>query len=204
MTIQGSGHREIPDDRPRIFGIGLNKTGTMSLDKALDILGFRSLHDGGPETHQAVLRAVKENVPLLSYLDQSWDAFSDIGLLTRRFRILDAQYPGSKFVMTVRPMHKWLDSRRRHVERNIRLKESGEYEGSFLVVDIDKWMREWEDHTNRVRDFFANRSDFLEIDLTSNPQWGPLCRFLGRSVPATPFPWVNRDVALHRSNDVDV
>lgn len=189
-------------DRPRIFGIGLNKTGTMSFDKALSILGFRSLHDGGPEIHDAVLRAVDEGVPLLSYLDQSWDAFSDIGLLTRRFRMLDTQYPGSRFVMTVRPMDKWLDSRRRHVERNIALKEIGEYHGSFLVVDIDKWTHEWEDHTQRARSYFAGRDDFLEVDVTLHPEWGTLCRFLGIAIPDEPFPWVNRDVVV-RASDSD-
>ena len=33
--------------------------------------------------------------------------------------MLDRQYPGSKFILTVRDLDDWLDSRRRHVETNI-------------------------------------------------------------------------------------
>lgn len=184
-------------DRPRIFGIGLNKTGTMSFDEALTVLGFQSLHDGGREIHDAVRRAIDDGTPLLSNIDPRFDAFSDIGLLSRRFRMLDEQYPGSSFVMTTRPLDKWIDSRRRHVERNIALKEAGEYEGAFLEIDEEKWVREWTDHTERVHRYFEGRADFLEVDLTKNPEWGPLCRFLGVAEPEAPFPWVNRDRALH-------
>ena len=40
--------------RPRIFGLGLNKTATTSLHRALELLGFRSLHWGGPTVRQTV------------------------------------------------------------------------------------------------------------------------------------------------------
>jgi len=185
--------RDERPNRPRIFGIGLNKTATTSLDRALSDLGFRSLHDGGDPVHKAVMRAVAEEVPLLSYLDQRFDAFSDIGMLARRFRMLDRQYPGSRFLLTVRPIDAWLDSRRRHVERNIELQAAGKYDGTFVTVDIPKWTREWHDQTERVHAYFAGRADFLEIDFTSDPSWGRLCAFLDVDEPATPFPWVNRD-----------
>jgi hypothetical protein len=184
-------------DRPRIFGIGLNKTATSSLHDALTILGFNSLHDGGPTVHDAVLAAIDAEQPLLSNLDPRVDAFSDIGLLSRRFGILDRQYPGSRFILTVRPLDAWIDSRRRHVARNVADKAIGEYDGTFLVVDEPKWIEEWEHHTERVRTYFAGRTDFLEIDLTHSPSWGPICDLLGLAEPESPFPWANRDPALH-------
>jgi hypothetical protein len=188
---------DLRPDRPRVFGIGLNKTGTTSLHEALTILGFRSLHDGGPDVHNAVKRAIDDGAPLLSNLDQRFDAFSDIGLLSRRFRMLHSQYPGSHFVLTLRPVDAWVDSRRRHVERNLALKAAGEYDGTFLVVDEPKWIREWDEHLQRVHTFFGGRADFLEIDLTERPEWGPLCRLLGVGEPLLPFPWVNRDATRH-------
>ena len=185
--------------RGRIFGIGLNKTGTSSFDAALEILAFKSLHDGGPAVHEAVRRAINEELPLLSYLDPAYDAFSDIGLLSRRFQLLDRQYPESKFVFTVRPIEQWIDSRRRHVERNLALKKTGDYQGSFLVVDEPKWIREWNDHATRVHRYFETRNNFLEIDLTHGADWTVLCSFLGVAVPSVPFPWENRD-RRHRSD----
>lgn len=179
-------------DRPRVFGIGLNKTGTTSFGEGLAVLGYTSLHFGGSDAHDAVQRAIDDGVPLLSYLDPRFDAFSDIGLLSRRFRMLDGQYPGSRFVLTTRPLPDWLDSRRRHVERNLKSQARGEYDGTFLAVDEEKWIKEWEHHHERVRAYFAGRSDFLELDLSARPTWGPLCTLLGLGEPNEPFPWANR------------
>jgi len=186
-------------DRPRIFGIGLNKTGTTTFGEALTIVGFRSLHFGGDDAHQAVKRAIDENVPLLTYLDPAYDAYSDIGLLSRRFKMLDEQYPGSRFVLTTRPRAAWIDSRRRHVERNVKKKAQGGYDGTFLVVDEEKWTREWDEHHERVRTYFANRPDFLEIDLSDDPTWEPLATFLGVATPTAPFPWANRGADRSRT-----
>jgi hypothetical protein len=197
--MEGDVHGEVRPDRPRIFGIGLNKTGTSSLHEALTILGFRSLHDGGPEVHDAVKRAIDGDAPLLTHLDQRFDAFSDIGLLSRRYRMLDHQYPGSSFVLTVRPVDEWIDSRRRHVERNIANKAIGMYDGTFLTIDEAKWRGEWEHHINRVGDYFQRRDDFLEIDITRGATWEPFCRLLDVPKPAAPFPWANRDEAVHSS-----
>jgi hypothetical protein len=195
--MEGRPDPDLRPDRPRVFGVGLNKTGTSSFDKALKILGFESLHDGGREVHDAVKQAIDEGVPLLTHLDPTFDAFSDIGLLSRRFRLLDSQYPGSHFVLTTRPFDDWLDSRKRHVQRNVALKEAGEYHDTFLVIDEEKWTNEWTVHMERVHAYFAGRADFLEVDFTNNPEWGPLCAFLGVVEPAEAFPWVNRDHALH-------
>lgn len=190
--MKGRVDPDAADSRPRIFGIGLNKTGTSSFHQAMTILGFRSLHDGGRSVHDAVQQAIDDGVPLLSNLDQRFDAFSDIGLLSRRFRMLDRQYPGSRFVFTVRPVEQWLDSRRRHVERNIALKKAGKYHSTFLVVDEEKWRKEWEHHCQKVRSYFEGRNDFLEIDITRESRWEPFCELLGVAEPRAAFPWANR------------
>jgi hypothetical protein len=46
-----------------------------------------------------------------------------------------------------------------------------------------------------VRAYFEGRDDFLEIDLTRTPEWGPLCALLGVAAPEAAFPWVNRDAS---------
>jgi len=184
--------RDDRPDRPRVFCLGLNKTGTSSFSEAMELLGLRSLHWGGPEVRRAVEAAKAEGRPLLSHLDQRYDAFSDVLPLAEHFDLLDAQYPGSRFVLTVRPVDDWIDSRRRHVENNVRRRDAGEYTGAFLVVDEDGWRQEWERHVARVRTWFAGRSDFLELDITHGESWGPICALLDVPVPAAPFPWVNR------------
>lgn len=186
---------DLRPDRPRIFGIGLNKTGTTSFDAAMTILGFRSLHYGGPTVHGAVQRAIDDGAPLLAHLDQRFDAFSDVGLLSRRFGLLDEQYTGSHFVLTTRPVDDWIESRRRHVEFNRGRHASGRYTGDFLTVDEATWREEWAHHLDGVRSYFAGRSDFIEIDLTADPSWGPLCTLLCMPEPTRRFPETNRSTS---------
>ena len=180
---------------PKVFGIGLNKTGTSSLHRALELLGYRSLHWGGLETHDRVLRAMDERKPMLSYLDPEPDAISDVLVINYYFYLADLQYPGSKFILTLRDLDDWLDSRRRHVERNQRLKESGDYDGEFLTVDLDTWAVEYRRHEAVIRTYFAHRPGDLLGFRPTDGDWEPLCEFLGRPVPELPFPWENRQRA---------
>ena len=179
--------------RPRVFCIGLNKTGTSSFHAAMEILGLASLHWGGPDVSGAIKAALAERRPLLSSVDPTFDAFSDVGLLSTHFDLLDEQYPGSRFVLTVRPIDDWIDSRRRHVERNIARREAGDYDGSFVEVDEDLWREQWHRQVRGARRYFEGRSDFLQVDLTAGGGWGPLCELLDVAEPAEPFPWANRD-----------
>lgn len=176
----------------KIFCIGLNKTGTISLHRALETLGFRSLHFGGPEVAGLIKQAESEGRRLADLLGD-YDAYSDIWRLSERFDVLDRQYPGSKFILTTRDLEGWLDSRRRHVERNIVRKELGRYSGQFLTVDIEDWTRLYHEHHQRVRAYFADRpDDLLVMDITRGDGYELLCPFLGVEIPEEPFPWENR------------
>jgi hypothetical protein len=177
----------------KIFGIGLNKTGTSSLHRALELLGYRSLHFGDLDTNDQILRAIDERKPMLSCLDPEPDAISDVVLVTYYFYLADVQYPGAKFILTLRDIDEWLDSRRRHVERNQRMKEAGEYDGWFLDVDLDLWSLEYRRHESVVRTYFAHRPESLLCFRPAEDGWEPLCDFLGHPVPEAPFPWENRD-----------
>ena len=178
----------------KIFGIGLNKTGTISLHEALETMGFRSLHHGGPEVRQAVERAFAEERPLLHYLDD-YDAFSDIEFLSLNFPLVDRQYPGSKFVLTTRDLPTWLESRRRHVERNVARAAAGDYSGTFLTVELVAWERQWTEHHSRVHAYFAGRpNDLLVMNIVAGDGYQQLCPFLEHPPLDQPFPWRHRSV----------
>jgi hypothetical protein len=180
----------------KVFGIGLNKTGTSSLHRALELLGYRSLHFGGLETHEHVLHAIDERKPILSYIEPEPDAICDVLAVTYYFYLADLQYPGSKFILTLRDVDDWLDSRRRHVERNQQMKAAGEYEGPFLTVDLHTWAEEYRRHESIVRAYFAQRPQDLLAFRPADGDWTPLCEFLGRPAPDVPFPWENRYEAV--------
>ena len=118
----------------------------------------------------------------------------DVLAVTYYFYLADVQYPGSKFILTLRDLDDWLDSRRRHVERNQRMKEAGEYDGPFLTVDLDTWAvgvpapRGGRAHLLRGQ---ARRPARASGRRTAT---GSRCAtFLGHPVPDVPFPWENRD-----------
>jgi hypothetical protein len=180
-----------PPHRPRIFGIGLNKTGTISLHQALEHLGYRSLHWGGPTVRQAIEANEAAGRPLLHGFDE-WDAFSDILVLSERYGMLDRQHPGSRFILTTRPMEDWVESRRAHVLRNQARAERGEYQGTFLTVEPDVWRAEFLAHHEAVDRYFAGRDDLLVLRIAEGDGYEALCPFLEVAVPADPFPHRHR------------
>lgn len=182
-----------PPGPPKVFGIGLNKTGTTSLHQACELLGLRSFHWGDRAAFDGVLEAVRSGRRLLEPVGETYDAYSDIETLAVRFDIADLQYPGSRFVLTVRDVDGWVDSRRRHVERNRRSREAGAYDGVNLHVDEERWRRQWNTHVERVTRHFAGRDDLLVLDITAGQGWERLAPFLGHPVPSVPFPHGNAD-----------
>src|SRR5208282_5520984 len=95
----------------RIFGIGLHKTATTSLHAALGILGFDSAHWPSGEWARDIWDEMNAQGKSKT-LERSY-ALSDlpISLLYER---LDAAYPGSKFILTVRTTANWIESVRAH------------------------------------------------------------------------------------------
>lgn len=177
----------------RIFGIGLNKTGTRSLATALRMLGYRTLHKGDDATSRLVDDAAEQGLPLLQLIGDHFDAYLDVDAIVHRYAELDAEHPRSKFILTSSELTAWLDSRQRHVEANQQRAAEGRYTGSFLTVDRAKWTSEWEEHHQSVQSHFSGRSgDLLVFDVRSGDGWETLAPFLGRRAPRAAFPWENR------------
>jgi hypothetical protein len=90
-------------ERPKVFGIGLNKTGTKTLARYLRQLGYRHRSYDSNNVYESPsfdLYAAGETEALLSIADE-FDSAEDWPwpLL---FRDLDKRYPTAKFVLTVR------------------------------------------------------------------------------------------------------
>ena len=94
------------------------------------------LHWGGPAAYHGVLHAQHDGARLLRDIGEHYDAYSDIGPLSSRFDLLELQYPGSKFILTV-DVDEWVESRRKHVERNRRTHSTGTNTSSNLD-DIER------------------------------------------------------------------
>jgi hypothetical protein len=189
----------------RIFGIGLSRTATTSLTSAISRLGFRAVHFPADDRSRAQVMSFLANRAAtlrLTILDQV-DAITDTPVAAT-FPALDAAYPGSKFILTVRERGPWLESCRAYwtdrVERFARDRPddpwthyiealSGDLYGGTRF-DRGRFVAAYEAHSERVRAHFQDRpDDLLVIDICAGEGWEPLCGFLNQSPPAEAFPW---------------
>lgn len=175
---------------PKIFGIGLPRTGTTSLDTALRHLKIRSVH--------TVIELYQN--PQSQLLDR-FQAFGDspIPLL---YPELDRRYPGSRFILTRRGLEPWLKSMEwMFTHGKVKWRWNyyiHAYHQEFFgtrVFDAAKLTEKYHAFHAQVDAYFRDRpQDLLVIDLDRGFDMARLCRFLGK--PET-------DIAFPRSNQRD-
>jgi hypothetical protein len=178
---------------PKIWGIGLGRTGTTSLMLALKIL----------YPHR---RFAKSFVPMsLGHLDGASDIY-----VAAVFDVLYARMPESKFIYTTRSIAPWLASQKVHKQRIGGLAVSKDPGESAAHVMMERYVYgSWEfdpavyrdayqRHDARVRAFFAERPESLLIYSCCDDDregWVPLCAFLQCPIPSLPFPHAHRSGA---------
>lgn len=168
----------------KVFGIGLSRTGTTSLSAALEMLGYRTVHY--PIHREQIERA---------------DAATDASV-AYQFEELDRNYPGSKFILTLREEESWLDSCDRFFRQSLSLKlQLPEYRAvveksrvaiyGTMTFDREVFRAAYRNHNLNVRSYFRHRpNDLLEFQLGDG--WPRLCTFLNREIPKAPYPHENR------------
>jgi hypothetical protein len=177
------GQREIsPRGPPKIFGIGLSRTGTMSLHLALGLFGFRSLQ----------YPPLERPHDLLEYHDAAVDT-----PVACMFHQLDALYPGSRFILTVREVHSWLDStqaffRPSAAARRVAARGAPQ---DLRHAAMGSWHIPAQLPAPRGRrraPFCRSTGATAYARYRRRRGWGKLCKFLRKPVPALPFPHANR------------
>lgn len=176
----------------KIFGIGLNKTGTSTLGRCCEILGYRAT--GYSRKLLADVR-LRNNYSRVLQTAKQYDAFEDWPW-PLVYEAMDRALPGSKFILTLRKNPEvWLNSLKSHSMRTgpfgqcRRLAYGHKYphgkEREHIAI--------YNGHRERVREYFQGRAgDMIELCWESGDGWPELCRFLGVAVPDVPFPHVNQ------------
>lgn len=164
--------------KPLVFGIGFHKTGTSTLHRALEILGWKSLHYAHRTTN-AIEEDRQLKRPLLSGLiAEGYDAFSDYPIY-RHVAELDETYPDARFVYTTRPFEDWWHSQLFHPFSTINWE-----------LRKDVLFARWRKHEQEIRERFATRPHkLLEFRICEGDAWDKLCDFLDVPLPAHPWPW---------------
>lgn len=178
--------------RPKVFCIGFQKTGTTSLYAALTALGYKTAAVVGRDWSAERLEA--EGAELCIATAKNFDAAQDMPW-PLFFRELDAAFPGSKFILTVRDSEAWFQSIEKHFGANPDEMQAFVYgkEAAAPAGNRERYLEVYARHEREVRSHFADRPhDLLIMDLEAGDGWAALCDFLGARIPDEPFPVKNR------------
>jgi hypothetical protein len=193
----------------RIFGIGLHRTATKSLNAALNILGFDSTHWGTPRKAKAIWDEMNIHGLASGYhgmrssrtLEEHY-ATMDLPI-PLMYRELDWSYPNSKFILTVRDEGKWLESVRKHWDylqnpwreswdndcftHRIHTELYGRKE-----FDPEIFLARYRRHNAEVKEYFRRNTPgkLLVLDVAKGDGWRELCGFLDKPIPSVPYPMV--------------
>ncbi|MGC4251036.1 MAG: sulfotransferase [Sphingobium sp.] len=173
--------------RPKVFGIGLNKTGTTTLGACFQKLGYR--HMG---YRRDLLKAYRERriEPVLEEIDR-FESFEDWPY-PLMYRELADRYPDAKFVLTVRKSAEvWFDSLARHARQSRPLRHARKLAYGYHYPDNarDAHIAFYRAHNREAQDYLGERVRVLCWE--DGDQWEQLCGFIGAKVPDEPFPHIN-------------
>ena len=191
----------------QVIGAGFGRTGTLSLKKALETLGFDKCYHmaevAAHAEHTALWRAAWRGEEPWRRLFEGYAAAVDWPAAAFWPQLM-AVYPQAKVILTVRDAESWYASAQRTIfqsmkdglratdpERRERLRMATEIivEGTF-GGDLD-------DKANAIAVYEANVARAREVPaerlIVFDPRdgWQPLCRAFDLPVPDEPYPRIN-------------
>jgi len=151
----------------KVFGIGLSKTGTTSLARALEILDYK-VKDCIGVKHYA-----KGDISSidLSIIDNN-NAFTDTPIPSF-YKELDEKYSESKFILTIRDKEAWLKSCRKQFNQKQAEKQTEAHNQLFFdiynstVFDEKKFLNGYDKHINEIKEDGGNISENITSTRTN-------------------------------------
>lgn len=186
----------------KVVGAGLGRTGTLSMKRALEQLGF------GPCHHMIEVFMHPESVPL--WIDAGdgrpdWDAiFRDYTSMVdypgaRYWRQLAEHYPEAKVLLTLRDPDAWFESTQATIfAPNSPAVNAPPEMKRFFASFIGEFGERLHDRAF-MTDHFRRHNALVQATIPKErllvyevgEGWTRLCAFLGVPVPDTPFPSEN-------------
>jgi hypothetical protein len=198
-----------------VIGAGWSRTGTFSLRKALELLGFGPcyhMHEvfPHPEHHASWRSAAAGTLADWNTLLAGYQSVADAPPCIF-WRELVAANPEARVVLTIRDASSWYDSMQSTVHETLmavdvaspadrpaltlarELVLDGFFKGNFR--DREAALARFNEHNDAVqREVPAERLLVYEVA----QGWPPLCAFLGTPVPSCPFPRTNARAEFRR------
>lgn len=201
----------------KIFCIGRNKTGTSSLKKAMEEMGFIV----GDQRKAELLFddwAIRDFRRLIEYC-RTAQFFQDTPFsLPFTYVVLDHVFPGSKFILTIRDnAEQWYNSLTRfHAKmwgKNGRIPTKEDLQNSSYIYKGRAWVnnrkmynspeydpykkeiliKDYNNHNENVIEYFRHRpKDLLILNVAEKDSYQKLANFLNVKTDKQEFPWENK------------
>lgn len=175
--------------RPKIFCIGLSRTGTTTFNAVMTRLGF--LARSGPSGLGLALHELDRFDDICAIADQ-YDCLCDLPypLLYER---LAGRYPDSRFVLTTRSSEdRWLESLRALNLRNGPTEAFRIAYGCYEVANHEDQLRDfYRRHNESVRQFFAGSARFVEVCWEQGDGMSRIAALLGIDAAGISVPVAN-------------
>jgi hypothetical protein len=200
----------INNGNQKIFCIGLSRTGTKSLTKALAILGYDVIHYPADEETFEELAFGNYQLSILDY----YDGIADI-TVAPFYAQLEKEYPNALFILTRRDKREWLDAMRKHWYKRPAFDEKRDNDPETAVfMKMRRFLRAamygtyvyqrkrmshvYDEHYAAVERFFSGEKahKLLKFNIFEGDGWEKLCAFLGQPVPREEFVHIRKKKQL--------
>lgn len=203
--------------KPKIFCIGQNKTGTTTIEAVLKGFGYRL---GNQVKGELLLEAwyARDFKQIIKFCKTA-EAFQDVPFsLPYTYQHIDVAFPNAKFILTERDsadqwyqsltkFHSklWADGKRIPTAADLK---KAKYRGLGYAYRFNKYLyntpetdiynetilqAHYLNYNQTVKNYFKSRPEKLLIINVSNPlDYGNLCAFLNKPKLADNFPWENK------------
>lgn len=203
--------------KEKIFGIGYNKTGTTSLEKAMLQLGFRI----GDQRSGELLNvdwAQRNFKPIIDHCKTA-EFFQDVPFSKPfTFIALDQAFPNAKFILTIRDSpEQWYNSltgfHSKLWGKDGKIPSKEDLQNAMYISKGWVWtmnrlsyttpednpyqkdilIKSYVDYNNSVVEYFRHRqSDLLILNVAKAGAYRKLCEFIGKPTTFEEFPWENK------------
>jgi len=170
---------------PRVFAIGLERTGTRSLARALENLGYSVTGQNGPLNRPRISKVYRDVAIRTSYKAEAF--YGNPWPLV--FQDMSRLWPNAKFILTIRDPQEWVASMAKSfggTQTHIRRLQYGHGDP---VGQEPQYIERMIAHETAVREYFREApSSFLTMDITAGDGYKTLSDFLKKPFPEDGFP----------------
>jgi hypothetical protein len=175
----------------KIFQIGFNKCATCSLHTLFSEHTdprLQSIHWDRNKLASEIIYNINNNISNILGTYEKYDFISDmeyadmnsIILVHKEYFVnLDRAYPNSKFILNVRPIDNWIQSRLKHrqevEESYIKMYKNVFSKNTEEIIEL--WKRDWHDHIKNIKNYFFDRPNDLLIFDIENDNFNKLTNF---------------------------